>query len=68
MDRLIDSGVLPQAKIDELIALKQATNPAQLTRDITRIQDQLIRLSAAKTQAATRAEIDEASEPISRAS
>jgi hypothetical protein len=57
MQRVIDSGVLTQAKIDEWTALKRATNPAQLTRDITRIQDQLIKLSAAKTQAATRAAV-----------
>lgn len=49
-----------------------ATNPAHLTREINRIQQDLIRLAAAKTQALnqaiTRARTDEARILISRAS
>ncbi len=58
--RVLDSSVLTQTQAAELAALKKATNPAELTR----IQDQLIKLAAANT----RAEIDEAPTPISRAS
>jgi hypothetical protein len=68
MQRVLESGVLSTDKAQTLTALRDATNPAQLTRNIVRIQDQLIKLSAAKTQAATRAELDEARDEISRAS
>jgi transposase InsO family protein len=68
MQRVIGSGVLAPEQVEALTALRDTTNPAQLTREITRIQDQLIKLSAAKTQAATRAQIDEAPDHISRAS
>ncbi len=66
--RVLDSSVLTQTQAAELTALKKSTNPAELTRQITRIQDQLITLAAAKTQAHTRAKTDEARTPISRAS
>lgn len=70
--RVIDSGILTEAKAAELAELMEATNPADLTRGITKIQTQLIALAAAKTQAleasATRAEIAEARTTLSRAS
>ena len=70
--RVIDAGILTEAKAAELAALMDTTNPADLTRGITTIQTQLIALAAAKTQAleasSTRAQIDEARELISRAS
>ncbi|WAH98029.1 DDE-type integrase/transposase/recombinase [Arthrobacter sp. MMS18-M83] len=70
--RVIDSGILTEAKAAELAQLMETTNPADLTRGITKIQTQLIALAAAKTQAleasSTRAQIDEARELISRAS
>ena len=68
MQRIIESGVLSTEQAESLTVLRDTTNPAQLTRDIVGIQDQLIKLSAAKTQAATRAELDEARDDISRAS
>lgn len=70
--RVIDSGILTEAKATELAELMEATNPANLTRGITAIQTQLIALAAAKTRAleasATRAEIAEARTTLSRAS
>ncbi len=70
--RVINSGILTEAKAAELAQLMEATNPADLTRGITKIQTQLIALAAAKTQAleasATRAEIAEARTTLSRAS
>lgn len=70
--RVIDSGILTEAKTAELYELMEATNPADLTRGITKIQTQLIALAAAKTRAleasSTRAEIDEARTTLSRAS
>ncbi|WP_255771194.1 hypothetical protein, partial [Pseudarthrobacter sulfonivorans] len=66
--RVIDSGILTQAKAAELAALMEATNPA----DLTTIQTKLIALAAAKTRAledsSTRAQIAEASTTLSRAS
>lgn len=66
--RVLESGVLTDAKHHELTALRQATNPAELTRRITAIQNQLITLAAAKTAAHSRAETDEARTPATRAS
>lgn len=70
--RVIDSGILTEAKAAELAQLMEATNPADLTRGITTIQTQLIALAAAKTRAleasSTRAQIAEASTTLSRAS
>lgn len=70
--RVIDSGILTEAKATELAELMETTNPAELTRGITRIQTQIIALAAAKTQALeasiTRAEIAEARTTLSRAS
>lgn len=70
--RVIDSGILTEAKAAELAELMDKTNPADLTRGITAIQTQLIALAAAKTRAletaSTRAQIDEARTTLSRAS
>jgi IS30 family transposase len=70
--RVIDSGILTEAKAAELAELMDITNPADLTRGITAIQTQLIALAAAKTQAleasSTRAQIAEARTTLSRAS
>ncbi|HEY8754347.1 MAG TPA: transposase family protein [Arthrobacter sp.] len=70
--RVIDSGILTEAKAAELAALMEITNPADLTRGITQIQTQLIALAAAKTRAleasSTRAQIAEARTTLSRAS
>lgn len=66
--RVLDSGAATEVKSAELIALRKATNPAELTRQITRIQNQLITLAAAKTAAHTRAETDEARTTATRAS
>jgi transposase InsO family protein len=70
--RVIDSGILTQAKAAELAELMEITNPADLTRGITTVQTQLIALAAAKTRAleasSTRAQIAEASTTLSRAS
>jgi hypothetical protein len=70
--RVIDSGILTEAKAAELAELMDITNPADLTRGITTIQTQLIALAAAKTRAleasSTRAQIDEARTTLSRAS
>ncbi len=70
--RVTDSGILTGAKAAELAELMEITNPADLTRGITTIQTQLITLAAAKTRAletsSTRAQIDEASKTLSRAS
>jgi len=70
--RVIDSGILTEAKAAEFARLMETTNPAELTRGITKIQAQLIALAAAKTRAlkasSTRAEIDEAGTRLSRAS
>ena len=70
--RVIDSGILTEAKAAELADLMDITNPADLTRGITAIQTQLITLAAAKTLAleasSTRAQIAEASTTLSRAS
>jgi hypothetical protein len=70
--RVIDSGILTDAKKAELAELMEITNPADLTRGITTIQTQLITLAAAKTRAleasSTRAEIAEARTTLSRAS
>jgi hypothetical protein len=70
--RVIDSGILTEAKAAELAELMDKTNPADLTRGITTVQTQLIALAAAKTRAleasSTRAQMDEAREVISRTS
>lgn len=48
--RLIDTSVLPQATAERLAAEHAKLNPAAITRRITRIQQQLIDLAAARTQ------------------
>jgi hypothetical protein len=69
--RVIDSGAMDAAKAAEFAALFEATNPAELTRKITTIQNHLINLAKDKTNAITtsvsRAKIDEARTQISRA-
>lgn len=50
MDRLIASGTLSAAQIQDLQAPRGRVNPAELTRDILRFQDQLIALAKAKTE------------------
>lgn len=70
--RVLESEVMDEASAKELAELFEATNPAELTRSITRIQPELIVLAAAKNQVLTsdlsRAKIDEARTKISRAS
>ncbi|WP_051479069.1 DDE-type integrase/transposase/recombinase, partial [Arthrobacter sp. H5] len=70
--RVLDSGILSQDKATELAQLIDTTNPADLTRGITAIQNQLIKLAAEKTRAleasSTRAQIAEASTILTRAS
>ncbi|WP_417374519.1 hypothetical protein [Glutamicibacter protophormiae] len=70
--RVLASGVLDAANTDQLAALFRATNLADLTRQITAIQTQLIHLAAAKTDAltagVTRAKPREARTHLSRAS
>ena len=70
--RVIDSGILTEAKAAELAHMMTVTNPADLTRGISTIQTQLITLAAAKTQAleasSTRAQIAEARTTHSRTS
>jgi hypothetical protein len=70
--RVLESGVLTPEKAAELEALFNTTNPAELTRHITRIQQQLINLAAAKNQALqkpiSRAKTNEAPTQLSRAS
>jgi hypothetical protein len=69
--RVIDSGAMTAEKAAEFVALFEATNPAELTRKITAIQNRLINLAKDKTEAITasitRAKIDEARDQISRA-
>lgn len=50
LDRLIRSGVLSKEQIAELRAYRDTLNPAQLGRDIDRIQQQLTGMAAAKTR------------------
>lgn len=70
--RVLDSGVLNAGKTAELAHLFEATNPAELTRQITTIQTRLIALAQDKTDAITatitRAKTDEARDQLSRAS
>jgi hypothetical protein len=70
--RVLDTGVLADASATNLAATFAATNPADLTRSIIRIQTRLIDLARAKTSALTptisRAKTDEARTPLSRAS
>ena len=72
--RVLESEVMTKASEKELAELFDATNPAELTRQITRIQQELIRLAAAKNTALIsdpallkRAKIDEERTEISRA-
>lgn len=69
--RVIDSGAMDAAKAAEFTALFEATNPAELTRKITVIQNRLINLAKEKTKAITanvsRAKIGEARTHVSRA-
>ena len=70
--RVLESGVMNEASQRQLAELFEATNPAELTRKITRIQQELIRLAADKNKALisdlSRAKIGEARTVISRAS
>ena len=70
--RVLDSGILTAKKAAELATVFEATNPAELTRQITAIQTRLIALATDKTTAITagisRAKTDEASDQLSRAS
>lgn len=70
--RVLESKVMDEASAKELAELFEATNPAELTRSITRIQQELIRLAGDKNKVLTselsRAKIDEARTVISRAS
>ena len=70
--RVLESGVISQMGAKELAELFAVTNPAELTRKITGIQQELIRLAAAKNQVfnsdPSRAKIGEARGVISRAS
>lgn len=49
--RVLESGAMDEASQRQLAELFDAINPAELTRKITRIQQELIRLAAAKNQA-----------------
>ena len=70
--RVLDSGILTAKKAAKLATVFEATNPAELTRQITAIQTRLIALATDKTTAITvgvsRAKTDEASDQLSRAS
>lgn len=70
--RVLDSGTLTPQKAAELATLFEATNPAELTRQITAIQTRLIALAKDKTEAVTAslsgANTDEARDQLSRAS
>ena len=70
--RVLGSGVLTTERAAELAQLFEATNPADLTRQITTIQTRLISLAKDKTNAITasitRAQIGEAPNQLSRAS
>ena len=48
--RLLDAGVLDQRTAERLAEEHAKLNPAAITRRITRIQQQLIDLAAARTQ------------------
>ena len=48
--RLLDAGVLDTKTTDRLTREHETLNPAQITRRITQIQQQLIELAAARTQ------------------
>lgn len=50
--RLLDAGVLDERTRQKLAAEYERLNPAQITRRINKIQQQLIELAAARTQAA----------------
>lgn len=69
--RVRDSGILTPVKATELASVFEATNPAELTRQITTIQTRLIALAKDKTTAITaavsRAKTDEARNQLSRA-
>lgn len=56
LERLLAAGVISPAQQAQLQALKAALNPAELTRDILRIQDLLIASAKAPTQALIDAE------------
>lgn len=50
-DRLLRSGVLSDEKAAELIAYRESLNPAQIAREIDRVQQRLTYLAADKTRA-----------------
>jgi hypothetical protein len=70
--RVLDSAVMSAETAAAIAALFEDTNPAELTRQITRIQTRLIALAKDKTDAITasvsRAKTDEARGHVSRAS
>lgn len=70
--RVLKSGVLSAEKVAELDTVFEATNPAELTRQITAIQTRVITLATDKTRAITaavsRAKTNEAGNQLSRAS
>ena len=70
--RVNDSGIMTVEKATECATFFEATNPAELTRKITTIQNRLITLAKDKTSAVTasvsRAKIGEARDQLSRAS
>jgi transposase InsO family protein len=45
LERLLDAGVLSTGQAEQLIARRAAINPAELARDIQRLQDQLTGLA-----------------------
>lgn len=50
LDRLLAAGTLSPAQATQLLARRDAINPAELARDIQRIQDQLTGLAKRPTQ------------------
>jgi hypothetical protein len=66
--RVLDTGIMTADTAARYAALFEATNPAEVTRQITRIQTRLIALARDKTTALSRADSHEAPDHISRAS
>ena len=50
LDRLLSAGVLSTEQAQALLARRDAINPAELARDIHRIQDQLTALARRATE------------------
>lgn len=66
--RVLDTGIMTADTAARYAALFEAANPAEVTRQITRIQTRLIALARDKTAALSRANSHEAPDHISRAS